>query len=166
MRRFPSYFALCSYAAVFAACSKSDTDAADTAAADSTAAPAAAAEPAAPAPISLSQLAGRWNVRSVPETGDTTPTTFVLNATADTTGWTITFPNRKPIRSRVVSVGGDSVLTDTGPYESARRKGVQVRTRVAWRLEGDRLTGTTVARYVTKGPDSVLVLRSEGTRAP
>lgn len=159
MRRLTSFSALCCCAAVLAACGKPDTEAADTTAADTTAA-------AAPAPLSLSQVAGRWNVRSVPETGDTTPTISVLNATADTTGWTLTFPNRRPIPTRVVAVGGDSVLTETGPYESARRKGVRVTTRIAWRLEGDRLVGTTVARYVTTGPDSVLLLRSEGTRAP
>ena len=163
MRRLTSFSALCCCAAVLAACGKPDTEAADTTAADTT---AAAAAVAAPAPLSLSQVAGRWNVRAVPETGDTTPTTFVLNATGDTTGWTITFPNRQPIRTRVLAVDGDSVLTETGPYESARRKGVQVTTRVAWRLEGDRLVGRTVARYVTTGPDSVLQLRSEGTRAP
>ena len=161
MRRLTSFSALCCCAAVLAACGKPDSEGADTTAADTT----AAAAPA-PAPLSLSQVAGRWNVRSVPETGDTTPTISVLNATADTTGWTLTFPNRRPIPTRVVAVGGDSVLTETGPYESARRKGVRVTTRIAWRLEGDRLVGTTVARYVTTGPDSVLQLRSEGTRAP
>jgi len=163
MRRLTSFSALCCCAAVLAACGKPDSEGADTTAADTTAAAAAAP---APAPLSLSQVAGRWNVRSVPETGDTTPTISVLNATADTTGWTLTFPNRRPIPTRVVAVGGDSVLTETGPYESARRKGVRVTTRIAWRLEGDRLVGTTVARYVTTGPDSVLQLRSEGTRAP
>ena len=163
MRRLTSFSALCCCAAVLAACGKPDSEGADTTAADTTAAAAAAP---APAPLSLSQVAGRWNVRSVPETGDTTPTISVLNATTDTTGWTLTFPNRRPIPTRVVAVGGDSVLTETGPYESARRKGVRVTTRIAWRLEGDRLVGTTVARYVTTGPDSVLQLRSEGTRAP
>ena len=162
MRRSHICFALCCCAALVAACGKSDTEAADTAAADTT----AAAAPAAPAPLSLSQIAGRWNARSVPETGDTTPTTFLLNATADTTGWTITFPRRQPIRTRVVAVEGDSIVTETGPYESARRKGVRVTTRVVWRLEGDRLVGSTIARYVTTGPDSVLRLRSEATRAP
>ena len=162
MRRVPSFCSLCCCAALLAACGKRDTGAADTVADTVAAAPATAA----PAPLSLSDLAGRWNVRAVPETGDTTPTTFVLNATADTTGWTMTFPGRRPIQTRVVAVGGDSVLTETGPYESARRKGVRVTTRVAWRLEGDRLVGTSTARYVTTGPDSVLRLRSEGTRAP
>ena len=97
---------------------------------------------------------------------DTAATTYVMAAAADTAGWTITFPNRRPIRMRVLAVAGDSVVTEAGPFESARRRGVRVTTRNVSRLQGDRLVGTTVARYVTTGPDSVLTLRNEGTRAP
>jgi hypothetical protein len=157
LRRLRSF---CCAAAVLTACSKPDTEAADTAAVAPPAAPA-------PAPLSLAQVAGRWNGRAVPETGtDTTPTTFVLTTTADTTGWSIAVPNRQPIPTRVVAVGGDSIVTETGPYESSRRRGVRVTTRVVWRMEGDRLIGSAVARYVTTGPDSVLRLRYEATRAP
>ena len=165
MRRPPGFYHLCCCAAALAGCARPETEgAADTAAGD-TAAPAAA--PASPATLSLSALAGRWNVRTVPETGpDTTTTTSVLNATADTTGWTQTFPNRQPIPVRVVAVAGDSAVTEAGPFQSVRRRGVQVRTRTVWRLQGDRLVGTSVARYVTTGPDSVHPARSEGTRAP
>lgn len=118
--------------------------------------------------ISLADVAGKWNMRAVPEGGgDTTPTTLVLTATADTTGWSIAFPNRsQPVPLRVVAVAGDSIVTETGPYESARRKGVQVRTRGVMRREGDRLVGSTVSRYQTTGADSVLRLRTEATRAP
>jgi hypothetical protein len=35
-----------------------------------------------------------------------------------------------------------------------------------YRLEGDRLVGTVAARYPTSGADSLLVMRSEGRRAP
>jgi hypothetical protein len=35
-----------------------------------------------------------------------------------------------------------------------------------YRLEGDRLVGTVVARYETTEADSVLRLASEGTRTP
>jgi hypothetical protein len=40
-----------------------------------------------------------------------------------------------------------------------------VTTHSVYRLEGDRLLGTVVARYPTGAADSLLVLRSEGTRA-
>ena len=120
----------------------------------------------APAPISLADVAGRWTVRAVPETGDTTAVVSQLNASADTTGWTMTLPNRPPIATRVVLVSGDSIVTENGPYESVLRKGVQVRTRSVMRLRDGRLIGNTVARYSTTGPDSVLRLRTEATRTP
>jgi hypothetical protein len=67
---------------------------------------------------------------------------------------------------RVVSVNGDSIVTEAGPFESVRRKGVQVTTRTALRKVGDRLVGATRARYASTGADTVLILRTEATRAP
>ena len=119
----------------------------------------------APAAVSLSSFAGTWRVRGFNERGDSL-VGYQLIATADTTGWTIVFPNRSPIAVRIAAVAGDSVVTESGPYESVLRKGVQVRTRAVLRLQGDKLVGTTVARYATSGPDSVLNIRAEGTRQP
>jgi hypothetical protein len=119
--------------------------------------------------ISLADIAGKWNVTSKPESGtDTTSTRYVLNATADRTGWTITFADRQqqPVAVRVVAVEGDSIVTEAGPFESVRRRGVQVTTRNVLRRDGDRLVGSTRARYASTGADTVLVLRTEGTRAP
>lgn len=149
--------------AALAGCAKSE----DKAATD-TAAPATAAPAPAPAPktISLADVAGKWSMRSVPESGDTTATTFTLTATGDTTGWTMTFPTGKPVPVRIVSVGGDSIVTESGPYASVRRKGLMVVTRSTFRMDGGRMTGHTTAHYQKAGPDSVLQLRSEGTRAP
>lgn len=142
------------------ACAKSDTEATT----DSATGKVAAAD--AGAPIELSRMAGKWDVRAKPVDGtDTTTTTYVLTATSDTTGWTITFPGRAPEPAHVV-VSGDSIVTHMGPFESVRRKGVKVRTESSFRLDGDRIVGTTVARYSTSGPDSVLRLRNEGTRMP
>lgn len=106
-------------------------------------------------------------MQSVPESGsDMSPTTYTLTATSDRSGWTIAFPNREPIPMTVTAVEGDSIITEAGPYLSARRDNVQVRTRTVLRLEGDRLVGRTRARYETAGADTVLVLRTEGTRMP
>lgn len=146
----------------------------DTTASGAMAGDAMAGVPADPAAgagsgtLALADLAGRWNVRSVPESGtDTSATTYVFTATSDTTGWTVTFPNRqRPIPARVIATAGDSVVTEAGPFESARRRGVQVRTRNVMRLQNGQLTGMTTARYQTTGPDSVLRLRIEGMRAP
>jgi len=65
---------------------------------------------------------------------------------------------------RIVDLAGDSIVADAGPYESALRKGVKVTTHSVFRLQDGKLVGTTVAHYATKGADSVLNLRSEGTR--
>lgn len=145
-----------------AACAKSDTDATS----DSATGNVAVSEERAAEPIELSKIAGKWEVRAKPVDGtDTTTTTYVLTATSDTTGWTITFPGRAPEPVHVV-VSGDSIVTHVGPFDSVRRKGVKVRTESAFRLDGDRMVGTTVARYSTSGADSVLRLRNEGTRMP
>lgn len=156
---------------VIAGCAKSDkaaTDSAAAAAAAATAAatPAPAPAPAAPAPISLADVAGKWQVRSVPTSGtDTIPTNFVLTATADTTGWLITFPTGVKVPMQV-SASGDSLIVKSGTFASQRRKGVKVATEGVWRLENGSLAGMTTARYVGGGADSVLVLRMTSTKMP
>lgn len=146
------------------ACAKTADKPSDTAATPPAMTPAAA--PPAPAPISLADAAGKWQVRATPQEGkDTSATTYLLTASADSTGWSITFPGRKPIPMRV-RTDGDRIVAIAGPFPSARRKGVQVNTESVFRVENGKLTGTTIARYVTKGADSVLHLRTEGTKAP
>jgi hypothetical protein len=123
-------------------------------------------EQPAPAPIQLADVAGKWTVEVKPEGKDSTILTYELVATADTTGWAINFPKRKPVPIRVAAVDGDSIVLEAGPFESALRKGVQVRTRTVSRLQDGKLVGVTTARYKTSSPDSVAQLRYEGTRAP
>ena len=156
--------ALCLCAAVLTSCAKKDEAAVDTSsmAASST---TTTTPPAAPAPVNLADVAGKWNVRAVPATGtDTTPTNSVITATATTSGWTITFPGRKPVAMRV-TVDADSIMTEAGPYPSVRRKGTQVTTNSVMRLQGGSLVGNTTAHFKVKTPDSVLVLNTTGTRA-
>ena len=135
---------------VFVACAKRDDSGADTSAASGG--------------LAASDIAGRWNMTAIPFSGDTTPTRFVLTATGNTDDWTLTFPGRPPVPTRI-RFDADSIITEAGPYESVRRKGVQVRTKGVMRLDGDSLVGTSVARYTTQGADSVLHLRTSGTRA-
>jgi hypothetical protein len=116
-------------------------------------------------PISLSAIAGRWEMEAVPETGDRSPTKFVVTAADVPRGWTITFPKRPPIPLMIRSVEGDSIVTEAGPYESARRSGIQVRTYGVIRQAGDRLVGRIVAHYRTDAADSVQTFRIEGRRA-
>ena len=164
MRR-PALFSCCCAAVALVACARSDDAATSDTAAGTVAASSTATVPAAQ-PISLGDVAGRWTVRAVPETGDTTPISSQLNASADTSGWTTTLPNRPPTATRVVAVAGDSIVTENGPYESVLRKGVRVTTRSVMHLQEGKLVGYTVAHYSTSGADSVLRLRTEATRTP
>ena len=117
------------------------------------------------AEISLADIAGKWSLRTMDEAGGNVVESE-LTATADTSGWTLTRPDGKTVPVRVVAVGGDSIITEAGPYESALRKGVQVRARAVVRLRDGKLVGTTEARYTMKGGDSVANRPTEGTRVP
>ena len=159
----------CSAGLLVAGCTKSDQAAKDStsAAADSAAqAPAPAPAPAPTPAVSLADLAGKWQMQSTPESGkDTSPTKYVLTATADTTGWFITFPSGLKVPLQV-TVSGDSVMERTGTFASQRRKGVKVMTEGSLTMQDGKLAGMTIAHYSKAGPDSVLHLRTEGTKMP
>ncbi len=129
-------------------------------AADTTA--AMAPEPAAaPAPISLADVAGTWTLQVMKEGSDSAILTFDL--VADSSGWTFNLPKHKPLKPSVTA-SGDSIMAEAGPYESALRKGVKVKTEGVYRLKDGKLVGTTIAHYDTKSADSVLTLTVEGTK--
>ena len=148
MRRF----AILCCAAALAGCAKTENKA------------PAESEAALPRPTSLADVAGTWTVRGMNERKDSTLVTYQLKATADTTGWTIMFPNRQPIPAHV-SAGPSGIMLDAGPYESVLRKGVQVTTHGVLRLENGKLVGTTIAHYKVATADSVRRIATEGTRA-
>jgi hypothetical protein len=150
---------------LFVGCSKADK-AADTAAVVDTAQAATAVAPAAaaPAPLTLDQVAGKWNVRVLSaETGDSTLTSYVLDAKADTAGWTFKFPTGAPIAMHITSMAGDSIVTEAGPFDSRLQKGVKVHSIVTWRLKDGKLAGAIVSHYDTK-PPTTRNLIGEGTR--
>lgn len=139
------------------ACAKDDS-----ATSDST---TPAASTAGPAPISLASVAGRWQMTSTPATGtDTTATRYILTATADTTGWQIEFPDgvKVPVQ---VAVSGDSLFIKTATFSSRRRQNVKVMTEGWSRMQDGKWVGMTTAHY-QGAKDSVLQLRTEGTRIP
>jgi hypothetical protein len=149
-------------AVALGACAKSEKAPADTTPAAATPAP-----PPPPPALKLSDVAGKWNVAGKNEAGDSTLVTYVFTATADTTGWSIKFPNRaKPVPVKVVAVSGDSIVIHAGPYPSVLRKGVNVWTEGPIRLQDGKLVGTVLAHYSVKTADSVRRVRTEGTRAP
>ena len=158
-----SFVGTCVCIAFLTACAKKDSAASDTTLGSATTGDSASAPVTAP-PINLADVAGTWNLRSVPTTGDTTPTLSVLKATNSTSGWTITFPGRGPVAEHV-TVSGDSIILESDPYQSVRRKGVRVKTTGVLRLQGGNIVGQNTAHYSVKSADSVLVLNTTGTRA-
>ena len=160
-----SRIALASSAALLlAGCAKKDQAAADSAA-------AAAATPApapAPAPtLALTDVAGKWQFRSVPESGpDTAATTYVVTATADGAGSEITFPGGLKVPAQVM-VHGDTLMVTTAGFTSQRKKGAKVnKTETSAKMQDGKLVGTMVAYYATAGADSVVRFRAEGTKMP
>ncbi len=147
------FTALIACALIVAGCSKEEAAPVDTAA---MVAPASS--------MSLESLSGVWNVSVMPEGRDTTVTTYVLNTT-DTAAWMFAFPNRPPIAMRVTGMSGDSVMTETGPFESSITPGLQVKTTTStvWMQDGN-IAGRTRVSYDRTGPDSVVNLRLSGTR--
>ena len=113
----------------------------------------------------LRRMAGTWQMTARPTAGrDSTPTRVRLNATADTTGWTMVLGGQTvPLHVRV---SGDTVITTSDAYSSVRRSGVKVTTTGTHTIDGDRLVGTTIAHYVVNGADSVRVFRTEAMRVP
>jgi hypothetical protein len=144
-----------------AACAKKEQSEADTAAAVATA-PAPAPAPS----LALADVAGKWQFASVPMAGtDTSPTRFVIDAKADSAGWTLTFPDKQVVPLEV-TVSGDSITTKSGEFKSQRRKNAKVWTLTTLRMQDGKLVGTTMAHYSNAGADSTLQLRTEGTKMP
>jgi hypothetical protein len=151
-------FAFCCCAAILAGCGKSESRPA----ADTTGMAPATSE--RPTGMSLADVAGKWKLRTTDGAGGNVVESE-LSATADTSGWTLTRPNGKTLPVRV-AVGGDSLIMEAGPYESALRKGVPVRSRMVLRVQGGKLVGTNEARYALSGGDSVANRPAEATRVP
>ena len=120
-----------------------------------------------PAPtVNLAEVSGKWSMVNMAEGSDSVLVTAEMSATGSSDGWTITLPGRPPMPMRI-SVSGDSIMSETGPYESVLRKGVQVTTNGVMRMVDGKLVGTIVAHYsgVTTA-DSVVRLRTVNTRMP
>jgi hypothetical protein len=143
-----------------AGCAKKEEPAKDTTAA--MAAPAPAPEPAAKT-ISLADVAGKWNFETRGDGADSVVTKAVVVATADTSGWVMELPSGKKVANHV-SVSGDSIMVRSESYASMRRKGKQVWTEGVYRLENGKLVGTMIGHYANSGADSLLTLRSVGTK--
>ncbi|HVH66497.1 MAG TPA: hypothetical protein VM716_01370 [Gemmatimonadales bacterium] len=80
---------------------------------------------------------------------DSVFTTWTVEVSADGKTRKLTFPGRDPIPVRVLASGGDSTVTEMGPYSSVTRPGQMVTTRVTEHVQGKELTGTFEAHFAS-----------------
>jgi len=92
-------------------------------------------------------FAGVWDGKSMVGANDSVVTTYKLTINGHTGGGTMKFPNRKPVAVKLVTMGGDSLVTQTAKYSSILRKGQTVSVRTTSRVSGDNMSGTFVATY-------------------
>jgi len=91
-----------------------------------------------------------WDSKSMVGPKDSVVATSVLAATADGKGWTLKLPNRDPIPVRVVATGGDSMVTEAGPFPSILRPGETVTTlHTVGHIKRNKMTGTFEAHYAS-----------------
>ena len=114
--------------------------------------------------IALADVAGTWNLTGTLATEEPTVIEYSVVATDSETGWLLNLPDRDPIEIRIVTVDGDSIVGESGPFESIIRDGVMVTTRTVLRLHGEMLMGTLDATYDTD-PVTMVPGTFEGTRA-
>lgn len=92
--------------------------------------------------------AGVWNNKYMIGPKDSVIATVVITVSDDGKTWAMKFSDRPAIPVRVVTAGGDSVVTDAGPYASTKRVGQSVTLlRAVSHFNGDRMTGTFEAHY-------------------
>jgi len=114
-------------------------------------------------PLRRGDLAGNWTMTATNAANDSVLVTYEMTATADTTGWSILYPNHgTPIALRV-RIDADSVIMDAGPYASTARKGATVTIHGVVHLRGMKLVGTESAYYKVDTTESVVHIKLEGT---
>ena len=139
--------------AAFAACAPREKAAPDS----------AAAAPAAPAAPAVGDFAGTWNSSSVLEgSPDTVKSTLTIMADGSCT---LVLANRPNIPC-TASMSGDSLVTQTGEYESVLKKGVMVTVRTAGVRSGETMTGHLVSTYKTPGGEQKVNGTVTSTKAP
>jgi hypothetical protein len=107
-------------------------------------------------------VAGSWNAETMTGPKDSVVTGYVLTIAADGKSATMTFPKRDPIPVRILAMGGDSVVTEAGPYPSILRPGQTVTSlRSVAHYKGNAMWGTFEAHYAN---GDVLKGKTKATR--
>jgi hypothetical protein len=143
------------------ACAREDDAAVATASVD----PTPAEVP--PAAITMADFVGTWTMESMGESSDSVIARYQLWVPQDTTMWKMKFDHQDDtLPVHLVAIAGDSVTTIIGPYRSALRRDVMVTTNTTYHIRDGVLNGLSVAHYHVDTPDSVIVVRARGIRAP
>jgi hypothetical protein len=94
-------------------------------------------------------FAGRWNGRAMVGANDSVIIVFALTIAADGKSATMGFFNQEPVPARILAAGGDSMVTEAGPYQSILRPRESVTSlRAVAHFKGDTMWGTFEAAYV------------------
>jgi hypothetical protein len=98
--------------------------------------------------IKPSDAAGTWHTKGSVGPNDSASVMSVTTVSADGKTWSTKTGNGAPHAVRVVAFGGDSIVTEAGPYPSALRPGQTVSLiRSVGHYKGDSMTGTFVSHY-------------------
>jgi len=79
--------------------------------------------------------------------GQDTVVSSEVTVSADAKTWMTHLAGRDPIPTRVVAMAGDSVVTESGPFQSVARPGQTVTTHETFHFKGDAAWGAIEARY-------------------
>ncbi len=111
------------------------------------------AVPASAQTVTLASVAGKWNTKILVGPKDSIALINVIVASADKDKWIMKSPSQpNPVALRVVAVGGDSIVTEAGPFPSSLRPGQTVTLlRSVLHYQGDKGTGWFEAHYASGG---------------
>jgi hypothetical protein len=146
MRRTPLIAALVACAAMPLAAQKKSV------------APRQAGKPSAIKPPAAA--VGSWNGKTMVGPKDSLVSTFTFTLNADGSGREI-IPNRDPVASKLVAVGGDSIVTETARIRSVLHPNLTAVTRTVYHIKGNTMSGVTYASY---SDGSKLELKTVATR--
>ena len=97
--------------------------------------------------IKLSDAAGTWNTKASVGPNDSVTVPSVTTVSKDGKTWNTTV-NGVSHAVRIVSFGGDSIVTEAGPYPSALRPGQTVSLiHTVGHYKGNMMTGTFTSHY-------------------
>ena len=92
-------------------------------------------------------FSGRWNGRAMVGANDSVIIVFALTVAADGKSATMGFFNQDPVPARILAMGGDSMVTEAGPYQSVLRPQEATTLRSVAHFKGDKMWGTFEAVY-------------------